>query len=91
MRKSRTGVKRSKASLLAPRVCEQCGCVTLKRKVATYPVPLTGKLAGRRIDVYRVELDKCTQCGFLMPTPEGNAKVQRCIKIGIEIFLKNLP
>ena len=29
------------------------------------------KLAGRRVDVYRVELDQCRKCGHLMPTPEG--------------------
>ena len=71
-------------------ICEKCSSPLLKRKIATYPVPLTGKLAGRRIDVYRVELDQCRQCGHLMPTPEGRAKVSRCVKKGREFFLKNL-
>jgi hypothetical protein len=48
----------------------------LKRQIATYPVELTGRLAGRRVDVYRVELDRCRQCGHLMPTPEGQAKLK---------------
>ncbi|AWP24247.1 hypothetical protein C4901_13690 [Acidiferrobacter sp. SPIII_3] len=53
-------------------------------------VDLTGRLAGRRVDVYRVELDRCRQCGHLMPTPEGQAKVKRCVKVGKKIFLKSL-
>jgi hypothetical protein len=62
----------------------------LKRRAATYPVHLTGKLAGKRIDVYRVELDQCRKCGHLMPTPEGRAKVKRCVKRGKEFFLSSL-
>ena len=38
----------------------------------------------------RVELDRCRQCGHLMPTPEGQAKVKRCVKVGKKIFLKSL-
>lgn len=71
-------------------ICEKCSSTSLKRKIATYPVPLTGKLVGKRVDVYRVELDQCRKCGHLMPTPEGRAKVKRCVKTGREIFLKNL-
>lgn len=88
MRKAPSKVKRTEA---APRTCQRCGSASLKQKLATYPVPLTGKLAGRRIDVYRVEHDKCRDCGFLFPTPEGYAKVKRCTKTGIEFFLNNLP
>jgi hypothetical protein len=73
-----------------PAICEKCSSTLLKRKIATYPVELNGRLAGRRIDVYRVELDQCRKCGHLMPTPEGKAKVKRCVKIGRNIFLKNL-
>lgn len=51
---------------------------------------LTGKLAGRRVDVYRVEMDKCRSCGTLTPTKEGNAKIKRCTKTGIEFFRKQL-
>lgn len=75
---------------LASGICEKCSSTSLKRKLATYPVALTGKLAGRRIDVYRVELDQCRQCGHLMPTPDGQAKVKRCVKRGREFFLKHL-
>ena len=75
---------------LASGICEKCSGTSLKRKIATYTVPLTGKLAGRRIDVYRVELDQCRKCGHLMPTPDGQAKVKRCVKRGREFFLKHL-
>jgi hypothetical protein len=79
-----------KDSEVALGICKQCASTSLKRKITTYPVPLTGKLAGKRIDVYRVELDQCRQCGHLMPTPDGQAKVKRCVKRGKEFFLKNL-
>jgi hypothetical protein len=72
------------------RICEKCSSASLQRTLATYPVPLTGKLAGKRIDVYRVELDQCRQCGHLMPTPQGLAKVKRCVKKGVEFFRQNL-
>jgi len=74
---------------VASGTCEKCSSTSLKRKIATYPVLLTAKLAGRRVDVYRVELDQCRKCGHLMPTPEGQAKVKRCVKKGREFFLKN--
>lgn len=90
MRKPKSKVKRI-ATAIAPSTCEHCGGSSLKRKIATYPVPLTGKLAGRRLDIYRVELHECRYCGFLMPTDEGKAKVMRCTKTGIDFFLKNLP
>ena len=70
--------------------CKNCASTSLKRTLATYPVHLTGKLAGKRIDVYRVELDRCRDCGHLMPTPEGQAKVKRCVKKGRKFFLNNL-
>ena len=79
-----------KAPKLASGICEKCSSTSLKRKIATYPVPLTGKLAGKRVDVYRVELDQCRTCGYLMPTAQGRAKVKRCVKKGREFFLQNL-
>lgn len=72
------------------RTCARCGSTSLKRKLATHHVPLTGKLAGRRVDVYRVEHDKCRDCGFLAPTPEGLAKIKRCTKVGIKLFRESL-
>lgn len=70
--------------------CEKCSSSSLKRKIATYPVHLTGKLAGKRLDIYRVELDKCRSCGHLMPTAEGLAKIKRCTKTGIKLFRNQL-
>ena len=63
-----------KAPHAAPRLCERCSSPSLKRQIATYPVDLTGRLAGRRVDVYRVELDRCRQCGHLMPTPRDKPR-----------------
>lgn len=72
-----------------PAACAQCDGATLKRRVATYPIILKQpkKLAGKRIDVYRVALHECQDCGTLMPTAAGQAKVERCLQRGIETFL----
>ncbi len=70
--------------------CPKCGSSSLKRVLATHPVHLTGKLIGRRLDIYRVEMDKCRHCGTLTPTQEGKAKIKRCTKTGTEFFLKTL-
>jgi len=70
--------------------CPQCGGTSLKRVLATHPVRLTGELIGRRLDIYRVEMDKCRQCGTLTPTKEGKAKIKRCTKTGIEFFRQQL-
>jgi hypothetical protein len=70
--------------------CPKCGSASLKRVLATHPVHLSGKLIGRRLDIYRVEMDKCRHCGTLTPTKEGKAKIKRCTKTGTEFFLKNL-
>jgi hypothetical protein len=91
MRKPRSKVKQPATLAADAARCEQCGSTALSRTLATYPVPLAGKLAGRRIDVYRVEMDECQDCGALTPTPEGKAKIDRCTKTGIEFFLKHLP
>jgi hypothetical protein len=73
-----------------PKACAHCSGATLKRRVAAYPVILKQpeKLAGKRIDVYRVALHECQDCGKLMPTAAGQAKVERCLQRGIEMFLE---
>jgi ribosomal protein L37AE/L43A len=70
--------------------CPNCGSTSLKRVLATHSVHLTGKLIGRRVDVYRVQMDKCRDCGTLTPTAEGKAKIARCTKTGIDFFRKQL-
>lgn len=73
-----------------PAACGQCHGVSLKRRVATYPVTLTQpkKIAGKRVDIFRVALHECNGCGNLMPTPAGQAKIERCLKQGIKFFLE---
>src|SRR6266705_4001847 len=51
-----------------------CHGTDLVRRIATYPVLLTGQLAGKRINVGRVTLYECQTCGHLMPTPAGQAR-----------------
>jgi len=48
-------------------------------------------LAGKRINVGRVTLYECQTCCHLMPTPAGQAKVDRNVNIGIKLFLGQLP
>jgi uncharacterized Zn finger protein len=76
-----------------PTACDKCGGAQLVRKIATFPVQLTGPgpLKGKEIHVYRVALYECESCGHLMPTAAGLAKVNRCVQRGIDLFLGNLP
>jgi hypothetical protein len=54
-------------------------------------VRLTGPLEGKQILVGRVALHQCQSCGHLMPTPAGQAKVDRTVNFGIRLFLGQLP
>lgn len=75
-----------------PAACAQCGGIALRRRVTTYPVRLTGPgdLAGKEIHVQRVALYQCQSCEHRMPTPAGQAKVDRCVATGIALFLGHL-
>jgi len=70
--------------------CQACGDTNLVRKITTYPVVLSGSLASKRINVGRVALHECLTCGHLMPTPAGQAKVDRCTEMGVRLFLGQL-
>ena len=74
-----------------PVACEQCAGTDLVRRITTYPVRLTGPLEGKQIHVGRVALHRCLTCGYLMPTPAGQAKVDRNVAMGIRLFLGQLP
>ena len=83
----------SKTKARRPATCAQCAGNDLQRRITTYPVRLTGpgSLAGKEIRVGRVALYACQSCGHLMPTPAGQAKVNRCVAQGIRFFLGDLP
>lgn len=70
-----------------PVVCQVCQGTDLVRRIMTYPVHLTGPLEGKQIHVGRVALYECQTCGHLMPTPAGQAKVDRNVAMGIRLFL----
>lgn len=70
--------------------CEQCAGTDLARRITTYPVRLTGQLEGKQIHVGRVALQQCLSCGHLMPTPAGQAKVDRNVAMGVRLFLGQL-
>ncbi len=71
-------------------VCLQCAGTGLVRRITTYPVLLAGPLEGKQIHVGRVALHECLRCGHLMPTPAGQAKVDRNVAMGIRLFLGQL-
>jgi YgiT-type zinc finger domain-containing protein len=60
-----------------PRICPKCGGRNLKRRSTTYPL----MLPGRQINVERVKVHACSDCGHLTPTPEGEAKLLRCLQV----------
>jgi len=74
-----------------PAACAHCAGTDLVRRIATYPVHLTGPLEGKQIHVGRVALYECQSCGSLMPTPAGRAKVERNLAMGIRLFLGQFP
>ena len=74
-----------------PTTCDHCAGTDLVRRITTYPVRLTGPLQGKEIHVGRVALYECQACGHLMPTPAGQAKVERNVNMGIRLFLGQLP
>jgi len=75
-----------------PLICTNCAGTALVRRITTYPVRLTAPapLIGKEIHVHRVALHECQSCGYLMPTPAGQAKVTRCVQRGIDFFLGRL-
>ena len=79
-----------KTSSSKPAACEVCQGRDLVRRITTYPVHLTGPLEGKQIHVGRVALHECQTCGHLMPTPAGQAKVDRNVVMGIRLFLGQL-
>ena len=80
----------TKAKSSKPSACQRCQGADLVRRVTTYPVHLTGQLEGKQIHVGRVALYECQRCGHLMPTPAGQAKVDRNVNMGIRLFLGQL-
>ena len=74
-----------------PSLCGHCAGTDLVRRITTYPVRLVGPLEGKEIHVGRVALYECLTCGYLMPTPAGQAKVERNVAMGIRLFLGQLP
>ena len=84
---------RTTAKMRKPTCCIHCAGTALVRRITTYPVRLTAPapLTGKEIHVHRVALHECQSCGHLMPTPAGQAKVERCVARGIEFFLGRLP
>ena len=64
-----------------PDVCGKCSGLNLKKRVTTYPVKITDPkiLVGKEVHVHRVELFECKDCGHLIPTALGQAKVQRLV------------
>lgn len=73
-----------------PAVCSRCSSVDLVRRITTYPVRLEGPLEGKEIHVGRVALYECLSCGNLMPTPAGQAKIERNVAMGVRLFLGQL-
>jgi hypothetical protein len=79
-----------KRNLSKPAACASCAGTELVRRITTYPVMLTGQLEGKQIDIGRVAMYKCQACGHLMPTRAGQAKVDKLVPQGIELFMGTL-
>jgi DNA-directed RNA polymerase subunit RPC12/RpoP len=86
-------MRQASATSSKPDRCPICAGPALVRRRTTYPVRLTepAPLAGKEIHVHRVALYECRSCGHLMPTRAGQAKVDRLVTQGIQLFLGLLP
>lgn len=84
-------MSQAKAGAGKPSACAKCAGNDLQRRITTYPVRLTEprNLADKEIQVGRVALYECLSCGYLMPTPAGQAKIDRCVARVIEFLLAN--
>ena len=76
-----TSMRTTKATTSKPVACERCAGTELVRRISTYPVviPVPGEQKAKEVHVNRVALYQCQSCGHLMPTPAGQAKVDRLI------------
>jgi ribosomal protein L37AE/L43A len=79
----------TKAKSSKPTACTSCTGTALVRRITTFPIRLNSppSLAGKEIHVGRVALYECQSCGNLMPTPAGQAKVDRCVATSMQLFL----
>jgi hypothetical protein len=59
------------------RTCPNCGASDFKRCTRAYPLILP----GRQINVGRVKVLECQGCLHLIPTPEGEEKLMRCLQM----------
>ena len=73
-----------------PSICSHCAGTDLVLRITTYPIPLGGPLEGKEMHVGRVALYECRPCGHLMPTPAGQAKIDRNVAMGIRLSLGQL-
>jgi predicted nucleic-acid-binding Zn-ribbon protein len=86
----RTVIKPASVQDIEAVKCPKCGDTALKRVLAVRSGQFAGKLIDHRLDIYRVEMDRCRLCCTLTPTKEGKAKIKRCTKSGTEFSFKNL-
>jgi NAD-dependent SIR2 family protein deacetylase len=64
-----------------PAACTKCGGNNLRKRITTYSARLAEpeKLAGKEVVVGGVGLYECQSCGHQLPTPAGQAKIDRSI------------
>lgn len=55
--------------------CEACGGKNTKICLATYPL----KVGEKQLNIGRVSVRKCIDCGVIKPTSTGQEKIGRCM------------
>ena len=83
-------VSTKRTSSNKPSTCGYGTGTDLVLRITAYPVQLAGLLEGKQVHVARVALYECQTCGHLMPTPAGQAKVDRNVAMAIRFFLGQL-
>jgi hypothetical protein len=84
---------RSKVRSAKPVACRVCAGKNLTRKITTFPVWLeaTSFMSAKEVRVGRVALHECQSCGNQVPTPAGQAKVERCVGQLLAMFASVPP
>lgn len=62
--------------------CEKCGSQNVKTHPTTYPV----HTPERQIDIGRVWVKECFDCGVLIPTKAGQEKIERNVWALMSLF-----
>jgi len=64
------------------KLCEACGGKNTKTYLTTYPL----KIGEKQLNIGRVSVRECIDCGSIKPTNTGQEKIGRCMMTFMSVF-----